>query len=123
MMTWQRLVRRWQDLVFGSIPLSRKVRAMRLMEEAIELAQSEGVTTVEASAILAQVYGKQPGNPVQELGSVAVTAVLYADAADVDLEDVLCREFMRIMDPVMMDKVRQRNLEGDKIGLEEFRRA
>ncbi len=45
---------------------------------------------------------------------VCVTA--YADCAGLDCEEAFYAEFERIMDPKMMEKVRFRNLEGDKIG-------
>lgn len=112
----QRLLGRWSNLVFGSIKITPRIRAMRLLEEAYELAQAEGVSELECVIIRDQVYGKPAGEPRKELGGVLTTAFAYADCADFDSSDAFWTEFERIMDPAMMEKVRHRNLAGDKIG-------
>lgn len=116
----QAYLARWSGLVFvgHEKKLTRKVRALRLLEEAIELAQAELVTVEEVGVIISQVYAKPPGHPVQELGGVLTTAGAYANTVGVDMEDVAWLEALRIMDPEVMNKVRNRNLGGDKIGIE-----
>lgn len=115
---WTELVMAWSTLVFNNNIklLTPKVRSMRLLEEALELAQAEDVTRQDAETILAQVYAKPKGYSYNELGGVLVTMAAYAGTQRWDLENVFMLEFTRIMDPVVMERVRNRNLSGDKIG-------
>lgn len=120
MKLWQRLTWRWTELVFGdrikeaSTP---RVRVLRLLEEVLELTQAEAIPEADVLTVIRQVYDKPPGEPERELGGVMITAAGYADAAGYDLEEAFWSEFERIMDPVKIEKVRHRNLEGDKIGM------
>lgn len=116
---WSDLIERWLGLVFGErLPdVTAKVRVMRCMEEVLELAQSEGVSRSDAQIILQQVYDKAPGKPFNELGAVAITLIHYANQARYDLDDALLQEFLRIVDPKVVERVRYRNLHGDKIGI------
>lgn len=117
---WTRLCLRWSKLVFQNhyAYITPKVRAMRLLEEALELAQAEDVTDKESTIILNQVYGKDKGDPRKELGGVLVCVAAYAGIKQYDLDNVFFDEFERIMSPEIMERVRTRNLEGDKIGLQ-----
>jgi NTP pyrophosphatase (non-canonical NTP hydrolase) len=120
MQLWQSLVDRWSRLVFRERhpEITPKIRVLRVLEEALELAQAEGVTTSEAITIVDQVFSKPKGYAHQELGGVLITLAGYADTANDDLESAFWAEFRRIMDPEIMEKVRIRNLAGDKIGFE-----
>jgi NTP pyrophosphatase (non-canonical NTP hydrolase) len=120
MKLWQRMAARWSYLVFGEHQsrITPKIRAMRILEEAIELAQAEGVTGKELRVIAAQVYSKSPGDPMKELGALMVTAANYAEQIGADLEEAFWLEYERILDPEIMARVRQRNLNGDKLGLQ-----
>lgn len=119
MILWQRLAGRWSNIVFaGHLDrVTPRIRALRLLEETLELCQAEGVTPEEAAIIVRQVYSRPVGEAEQELGGVMTTLMAYAYTAGLDCESAWWREFERIMDPAMMEKVRRRNLEGDKIGL------
>lgn len=116
---WSRVTMRWSQLVFGEKiqALTPKVRMLRLLEETLELAQAEGVNIGEVRLITDQVFKKPPGEPYKELGGVLVTMAVYAETKGYDIDCAFWDEFERIMDPVMMEKVRKRNLEGDKIGI------
>lgn len=118
MNTWKRLCRRWSKLVFSDRfnEITPKIRMFRLVEEVFELAQAEGVTEAELDALKRQVYDKPANTPCNEFGGVLVCLAAYADTRHYDLEEAFWDEFERIMDPAMMEKVRRRNLEGDKIG-------
>lgn len=115
----QRLIRRWQYLVFRerNTDVTPRVRALRLLEEVLELCQADEISETDIFIVLRQVYDKEPGHPISELGGVIICAVAYAETRGWDLEDIFWTEFERIMDPVIMEKVRRRNLEGDKIGM------
>lgn len=119
MKIWQDLAGRWSQLVFGEHywQVTPRVRMFRLLEEVLELAQAEEVTELEVLAIFKQVYSRPPGDPEQELGGVMTTLAAYAHTAERDMEEAWWREFKRVMDPAIMEKVRNRNLNGDKIGM------
>lgn len=119
MIVWQRLARRWSQLVFGEHfdRITPKIRSLRLLEEAIELAQAEGVTIDEVEIVADQVYSKPIGNPKQEVGGVIVCLTNYADTRGYNIEEEFYTEYCRILDPKIMERVRTRNLAGDKIGM------
>ncbi|HYF06361.1 MAG TPA: hypothetical protein VD970_01985 [Acetobacteraceae bacterium] len=119
MKVWQDLAGAWSNLVFaGHLDrVTPKIRALRLLEEVLELCQAEAVTAEEAAIVARQVFSRPTGEAEQELGGVMTTLMAYAYTAERDCEAAWWREFRRIMDPAIMDKVRRRNLEGDKIGL------
>ena len=82
---------------FGSVNLeSHHERCLRLVEEAIELAQSEGVKHETILAIADQVYAKAPGIPHKEAGGVGVCWLAWTIAADADPIDLVTAELDRV---------------------------
>lgn len=61
--------------------LDRKERAARLLEEALELAQAEGVDTDAAGRIYLRVYSRPAGGPVQEAAAVGLCLLAWASSA------------------------------------------
>ena len=116
---WAARVRVWHHIVFGerAVDHGAKVYSMRLLEEALELAQAENVSVADATAIVAQVYAKPPGDPAKELGGVTITLAGYASQAGASLSEAFEREFARIQDPGLIERIRYRNLHGDKLGM------
>jgi hypothetical protein len=115
---WERLMGRWSELVFRerAQEITPKIRALRALEEMMELAQAENISSTEVTIIRDQVYNKPPGDPIQEVCGVMVTMAGYAMTKGIVLERCFWMEFERMMDPAIIEKVRHRNLEGDKIG-------
>lgn len=114
----QRLLARWEGIVFRGLPITPKIRALRLLEEALEYSQAENVTEDEVALIIRQVYDRAPGQPSQEIAGVLVCSILAANRIGHDAEQLLLVEFERIMTPEMMEKIRRRNINGEKIGFE-----
>ena len=75
----------WALWAFGRVVLNRQERAMRLLEEATEYAQAEGVQKIVADAIVTRVYLKDPGDPVEELAQVQMCVCAAASVHNVDL--------------------------------------
>ena len=76
----QREVADWIIDTFGLSSLRPRERARRLLEEAIELAQAEGVTREDVNTHADYIYAKEPGDPKQELGDVGLTLLAYAES-------------------------------------------
>lgn len=71
-MSLERRTADWIASRIGPASLDPKERAMRLFEEAAELAQAEGIGIEHARKQLEHVYRRAPGEPAQEAGGVAI---------------------------------------------------
>ncbi len=96
----QELIATWVREAFGEGQASSVAqRGVRLLEEAVELAQAAGVDEAMAAKLVAYVYGRPAGDVRQELGGVqlcalamAATLGISADAAEADeVERVLAK--------------------------------
>lgn len=94
----QGVAQRWATEAFGSGQASSPPqRALRLLEEAIELAQATDVPFNIATELLSYVYARIPGDPAQELGGVALTLLLACASLGVTAEDVEIAELDRVL--------------------------
>lgn len=93
----QRLAADWVVRCFGDGALDSKERARRVLEEAIELAQAEGVAPEFVHHLTTQVYLRPPGEPFQEAGGVAFCLLAYCESVQVLLDDVLGEELQRVL--------------------------
>lgn len=94
---------------------SQRVRALRFLEEAIELGQALGLSEVIADALMTRVYAKEKGDIKQEFGGVYVTLNVLAESMRLDLRQMGEAEFDRCKQ-VPEEKFRQRNKEKDDMG-------
>lgn len=88
----------WCVAVFGdhddrSIPQ----RGLRMMEEAIEAAQSCGCDPAMLHRLIDHVYGRPVGEIQQELGGLGVTLLALAEAAGLSADDAESHELARVM--------------------------
>ena len=93
----QKKVLDWAVRSFGNIAKNRDERAARLAEEAIEVAQAEGVPEAIVSKILARVYSRPIGELSREIGGVGITLEALAENAGHDLEADTEREWRRVL--------------------------
>lgn len=94
----------WVTTRFGvAVALDRQERALRLLEESLELAQAEGVPLDKVASLACHVYDRPVGEPAQELAGVAVCVLAYAHAANADVLDLARQEVERIekVDPAI----------------------
>ena len=96
MLKTQKDVLDWSVATFGECAKDRKERARRLIEEAIELAQAEGLPCDDAVVILRRVYERPKGETVQEIAGVAVTLMGLAENIGVELDFAVKQELARI---------------------------
>lgn len=90
-------VLQWAVNSFGAIALNRDERAARMTEEAIEVAQVEGVPLEVIQRIAARVYSRPVGELGQEIGGLLVGLYALAANSGVDTDAEFRREFNRVL--------------------------
>jgi hypothetical protein len=103
----QHRLRNWVESRLGKRAMARHERAMRMLEEAIELAQALGVSQSDARRIWIHVYSKPPGAPEQELGGAALTLLACAEGCGFTLSHCAEKELCRI-ESLPQEKFRKR---------------
>jgi NTP pyrophosphatase (non-canonical NTP hydrolase) len=102
----------WMAQVFGpTVAGDTHERGLRLLEEAIELAQALKVSQQNAHRLVDYIFDRPAGEPAQEMGGVFVTLAATADAVGVSLAHAAAREVDRIEQPVIRAKVLARRAE------------
>ena len=86
----------WVRSRIGAAHMHPRERAIRLLEEAAELAQAEGVTWDQAVRQIQHVYARPAGKPSQEAGGVAVCLLGWCAANRTTFEAVATAEVRRI---------------------------
>lgn len=88
----------WGVRCFGPVHMGdKRLRAMRLLEEANELAQSVGVEKTTAHDIVRMVYARPPGEVQQEIGGVLMTASAMCSSVGLDFDETMDREVLRCL--------------------------
>lgn len=94
----QRQIMNWAQAAFGvDEATSLPQRGLRLLEEALEAFQACGGDEAMAHKLAAFVFTRPKGEIGQELGGVAVTALVLAEAAGLSAEEEECREIRRVL--------------------------
>lgn len=89
-------VAEWVRTRIGGNHITPKERAMRLLEEAVELAQAEGISLDLVAKQVAHVYDRPPGEPAQEAAGVAVALYGWCAGRGERLTELALREIERI---------------------------
>lgn len=87
----------WAVNSFGPIARNRDERAARLAEEAIEIAQAEGVSLDIVVRIATRVYSRPAGELWQELGGLGITMLAFAENAGLNVDTCTEREWRRVL--------------------------
>lgn len=113
----QRLANAWAIRAFGKAHVTNSaLRALRLLEESIELAQAEGVTRHMVAQCVDVVFGRPVGLANQEIGGVLMTAAVYCSCNDLDMEEVLLAELNRVL-AKPLEQFAKRNQDKIDLGL------
>lgn len=108
----QARVGQWVQKCFGSeIARNLGERAMRVVEEAVELAQSAGVTEAQVRRIVERVFSRAPGKLYQEVGGVGITLLAFGEAADITVAKATQDELLRIEKPENIKRIREKQNE------------
>lgn len=86
----------WAEQTFGPVALDPEERALRFVEEAIELANALNVSHVTLQAIVSRVWNKDRGDVARELGQTQLTLELLSKAIGISADDEALKEFYRI---------------------------
>lgn len=109
----QQLIMNWIRDTFGVIPgldvESPRERAMRFLEEAIELCQAAGLTQGDVYSMARYTYGRPAGVLSQEVGGVTVTLYALCEVLGVSAAQAEFDEIGRVMD-ISPDKFQARHV-------------
>ena len=107
-LSFQDRVQPWLMECFGEmIAGDKEERNHRFLEEALELVQSCGCTQSEAHQLVDYVYGRDKGEPYQEVGGVMVTLAALCLANDLDMHENAETELSRIWTKVVEIREKQ----------------
>ena len=105
----------WVRTTFGEVVATNtKERALRVVEEAIELAQACNVDAATLHRLVDYVFGRPPGKPEQEIAGCMVTLYAVASTLGVNADDALEAEIARIHRPEIIERCRRRQREKDE---------
>ena len=93
----QRQVYDWVRTTFGLSNQDSRERALRFFEEAVELAQAEGLSERELLRVVEHVFAKPAGSVAQEAGGVGTTLLAYCESKGISADDAERREFERVL--------------------------
>lgn len=86
----------WARDMFGEIAGNPQERALRFVEEAVELAQAMELDRAKMTAIVDRVWSRQAGDVSREIGQCRVTLDLLAFIIGVDPTSEAAAEFGRV---------------------------
>lgn len=110
MSEFQPAVLAWMLDCFGEdVTYDKRERAIRFLEEAIELTQACGMTQDQAHALVKYVYNREVGEPEQEVGGVMVTLAALCAASSIDLTAAANTELGRIAELIPDIQAKHRN--------------
>lgn len=109
--TLQGRVGQWVLDAFGPAnALNRRERALRVLEEAAELCQAEGVGLEQVVRVSERTFSRPVGDPAQEAAGIGVTLLAWGAAAGVDVLGVSEQEIARVEQPEVMEAIRARQV-------------
>lgn len=108
MPTFQVNVSRWCKEAFGEKDATdKRMRTLRFLEEALELAQAMEITEEEAQRVLRYVFGRPIGEAQQEMGGVMVSLAALAGSQKLSMYG--CGEIELIRCWQKIDQIRERH--------------
>ncbi|UTU07872.1 hypothetical protein CcrC1_gp186 [Caulobacter phage C1] len=105
----QRRLGLWLQAAFGGRFTSPQDRALRVLEEAVELTQAVGIGRDVARRMVEHVYDRPAGDPVQELAGVLNSTLLTATALGVDGYEEGSRELAQAWKRIDLIRAKQKD--------------
>lgn len=111
------LVLDWAERCFGRAHVyDPKVRVMRMLEEAVETAQTYDIPAASVHKLVNVVYQRPTGNSLQEIGGVMLTSAVLAGIRNFDIDDLFDVELRRVLSK-SPEHFTRRNAEKNELGL------
>lgn len=105
---YQKRVLEWMMACFSmEICRDRQERNHRFLEEALELVQSLGCTASEAHQLVDYTFGRDIGEPEQELGGVMVTLAALCFPNDLNMDQAAEKELARVWTKIEKIRAKQ----------------
>lgn len=116
--TFQQRIDEWMHETFVDTIRTNKVeRAMRFLEESLELCQSLGLTSEQAGKIQDYVYSRPIGETHQEVGGVMVTLAALCGTAGLNMANCGELELARINRPEIKAKIQAKQVTKQIMGI------
>lgn len=96
--------------------IDKRVRALRFLEEAVELAQAVGLEPEKIKTVVDVVYAKPVGDEFQELGGVMLTLAVLLEALGWNHDKAFENELCRVLE-LPPEHFKKRNQEKLDLGL------
>lgn len=106
----------WAVETFGSLAQRPPERAARLLEEALEVAQSLGVPRTVVDTTVDRVYSRPVGTTSEEIGSVVCCAESLAESLGLSADSEANRWIVRLLD-ADPDVLRKKHAEKIALGI------
>lgn len=97
MINTARLFLTWAVQNFGKVAKNHDERAARLVEEAVEICQVQGVSEEVIHRIVCRVYSRPVGRLEQEIGGTTLALMAVAENAGLSMDKCAEDEFNRVM--------------------------
>lgn len=102
-------VLQWVRDCFGpKLMMDKRERALRFLEEAIELVQAGGLSKKEVEMVMTYVYNRPTGVLEREVGGSMTTLAAFCNAHDLNLSQCAQDELIRCR--MKIDEIRKKNL-------------
>jgi NTP pyrophosphatase (non-canonical NTP hydrolase) len=92
-----KLVLHWAKTTFGNVAMDPIERALRMMEEAAEVAQGVGVPLDMLQRTVTRTYQRPVDDPKKEVGGLLVTVYALCARLEIDPQEALEIEVERIL--------------------------
>jgi hypothetical protein len=118
MKTTIRIALNWAIRSFGRDHVfDTRIRALRVAEEAVELAQAAWVEEAQMHKLVGLVYSRPPGEVLLEVGGVLMTTYILAARLGYDPKDIFADELLRVLQKTP-EYYGKRNQEKIELGLD-----
>jgi NTP pyrophosphatase (non-canonical NTP hydrolase) len=118
----QKRVSKWVNARFGNACLTdNHERALRVLKEALELAQAAGVSPAEIIAVANHVWSRPIGDIRQEHAGVLVSLLASATSNGIDLEDAVVEEIERLWDMPLVE-IREKQRWKNRAGVTKYQK-
>lgn len=92
-----KLILHWAVSTFGDLALDPRERALRMLEEACELAQACDLTEADYQAIGKRTWSRPKDTVRKEMGGLMVTVHALGAVCDIDPDEALAAEVYRVL--------------------------